>query len=97
METLPFESSVNTDRLYGITSQKKGNLHCRHNEALQSVSTAENVRVRTFKNKRILWLKGKRLQGSGENYIMRSSVVCKGKDKVHPCTGTEALYRPYSP
>jgi len=21
----------------------------------------------------------------------------KGKGKVHPCTGTEALYRPYSP
>jgi len=21
----------------------------------------------------------------------------KGKDKVHPCTGTEALYRPYGP
>jgi len=21
----------------------------------------------------------------------------KGKDKVHPCTGTEAQYRPYSP
>ena len=21
----------------------------------------------------------------------------KGKSKVHPCTGTEALYRPYGP
>ena len=21
----------------------------------------------------------------------------RGKGKVHPCTGTEALYRPYSP
>jgi len=21
----------------------------------------------------------------------------KGKGKVHPCTGTEALYRPYGP
>jgi len=21
----------------------------------------------------------------------------KGKGKVHPCTGTKALYRPYSP
>ena len=24
-------------------------------------------------------------------------VVVKGKGKVHPCTGTEALYRPYGP
>ena len=22
---------------------------------------------------------------------------CKGKGKVHRCTGTEALYRPYGP
>ena len=25
------------------------------------------------------------------------SVYVKGKGKVHPCTGTEALYRPYGP
>ena len=24
-------------------------------------------------------------------------VLLKGKGKVHPCTGTEALYRPYGP
>jgi len=24
-------------------------------------------------------------------------VLVKGKGKVHPCTGTEALYRPYGP
>ena len=24
-------------------------------------------------------------------------LVIKGKDKVHPRTGTEALYRPYGP
>jgi len=23
--------------------------------------------------------------------------IVKGKGKVHPCTGTEALYRPYGP
>ena len=27
--------------------------------------------------------------------LLTSSVVVKGK--VHPCTGTEALYRPYGP
>jgi hypothetical protein len=26
-----------------------------------------------------------------------SGYKLKGKGKVHPCTGTEALYRPYSP
>ena len=26
-----------------------------------------------------------------------SNVVGKGKRKVRPCTGTEALYRPYGP
>jgi len=39
--------------------------------------------------------------GSGEGIL--SLVVVKGKNdgyagrKVHPCTGTEALYRPYGP
>ena len=28
------------------------------------------------------------------NYL---EVRSKGKGKVHPCTGTEALYRPYGP
>jgi len=27
----------------------------------------------------------------------RGSQSIKGKSKVHPCTGTEALYRPYCP
>ena len=27
----------------------------------------------------------------------RSLSIGKGKGKVHPCTGTEALYRPYGP
>ena len=26
-------------------------------------------------------------------YIARSFMMCKGKGKAHPCTGTEALYR----
>jgi hypothetical protein len=26
-----------------------------------------------------------------------AKVFYKGKSKVHPCTGTEALYRPYGP
>ena len=26
-----------------------------------------------------------------------SDVFTEGKGKVHPCTGTEALYRPYGP
>jgi hypothetical protein len=43
-----------------------------------------------------------------ENVIQQSAFVQKtvlcdmalwglGKGKVHPCTGTEALYRPYGP
>jgi len=24
-------------------------------------------------------------------------ILCKKEGKVHPCTGTEALYRPYGP
>jgi len=34
------------------------------------------------------------------NYkILFSKIInmCKGKGKVNPCTGTEALYRPYGP
>jgi len=27
--------------------------------------------------------------------LLQTTVVHKGKGKVHPCTGTEALYRPY--
>ena len=29
--------------------------------------------------------------------LARMHVKYKGKGKVHPCTGTEALYRPYGP
>jgi len=28
---------------------------------------------------------------------LRNITEGKGKGKVHPCTGTEALYRPYGP
>jgi len=35
---------------------------------------------------------GKQLSHFGEFYFQ-----VKGKGKVHPCTGTEALYRPYGP
>jgi len=30
-------------------------------------------------------------------FILILACKGKGKGKVHPCTGTEALYRPYSP
>jgi len=36
------------------------------------------------------------LQNSAFEDIIFSCMV-KGKGKVHPCTGTEALYRPYGP
>ena len=29
--------------------------------------------------------------------FLKFILVKKGKGKVHPCTGTEALYRPYGP
>jgi len=29
--------------------------------------------------------------------FMEFFIGVKGKGKVHPCTGTEALYRPYGP
>ena len=29
--------------------------------------------------------------------ILHSAFECLYKGKVHPCTGTEALYRPYGP
>jgi len=33
-----------------------------------------------------------------DSLINRNKVsLIKGKGKVHPCTGTEALYRPYGP
>jgi len=31
------------------------------------------------------------------SYIMPYLSEGKGKGEVHPCTGTEALYRPYGP
>jgi len=30
-------------------------------------------------------------------FMLKMALVVKGKGKVHPCTGTEALYRPYGP
>jgi len=33
----------------------------------------------------------------GVAYFTDEVCTIKGKGKVHPCTGTEALYRPYGP
>jgi hypothetical protein len=35
--------------------------------------------------------------GGGNNVVITIIIIIKGEGKVHPCTGTEALYRPYSP
>jgi hypothetical protein len=32
-----------------------------------------------------------------EKFMGSLSAKTDGKGKVHPCTGTEALYRPYGP
>ena len=35
---------------------------------------------------------------SNVTYVVHNSISSiKGKGEVHPCTGTEALYRPYGP
>jgi hypothetical protein len=49
--------------------------------------------VRFTQGKETQYPLSKRLGGSQS----RSPRFGKGKDKVHPCTGTEALYRPYGP
>jgi len=50
----------------------------------------ENMALR-----QITTLKGVSKEQDREGAIMRSFTI--GKGKVHPCTGTEALYRPYGP
>jgi len=35
--------------------------------------------------------------GIVSSYIFQPVLLQKGKGKMHSCTGTEALYRPYSP
>ena len=34
---------------------------------------------------------------AGETKELSTNRNVKGKARVHPCTGTEALYRPYGP
>ena len=43
--------------------------------------------------------KGKNNKGeeAEDEMTKHGKVVHKGKGKGHPCTGTEALYRPYGP
>jgi len=44
----------------------------------------------------ILWYYPSFFQGTVE-HLKTAYLWAEGKGKVHPCTGTEALYRPYGP
>ena len=57
----------------------------RTNRELEELNKGENI-VKWIKGQRISWLV--HLERMEED---------KKKGKVHPCTGTEALYRPYGP
>jgi hypothetical protein len=57
----------------------------------------EERTLRVFENRvlrRIFGPKQDEVTVDGEHYITRSLMICK---KLHLYTGTEALYRPYSP
>ena len=61
----------------------------------------EEGRLRVFEKRVLRKIFGpKRDEVIGEwrkNYIMWDLIICVKKIKLHACTGTEALYRPYSP
>jgi hypothetical protein len=48
--------------------------------------TSENTILDHYKEQYVKNAEGKKI-----------TLLCKGKGKGHPCTGTEALYRPYGP
>jgi len=43
------------------------------------------------------WVLNLEMSIGRQSVLHKCYTFCKGKGKVHSCTGTEALYRPYEP
>ena len=65
---------------------------------LRASNSAEGIRLFQVKQDRLnVTLPANILKKKNTEEQNQGSIKGKGKGKVHPCTGTGALYRPYGP